>query len=94
MKYSVSAYLSSNFTGLMNTLGTDDHNEVKDFIWQNVQMGYNCEITNNKTGKKQWAYADDFDEQAENPEDLIRKTKKTKRNSFYADLRMEQSEQM
>lgn len=93
MKYSVSAYLSSNFIGLMSTLTTNNFNEVKNFIWDNVQRGYNCEITTNKTGKKQWAYADDFDEEALNPEDLIRKTQK-KRNSFYADLRMEQQEQM
>ena len=89
-KYKVCAYLCTNFTGLMDSLETDQWNEVEDFIWENVQRGYNCELTDNETSTKNWAYASDFDEEALNPEDLIRETQK----SFYADLLMEQQEQM
>ena len=80
-KYTVSAYLCTNFTGLMCNLETDDFSEVEDFIWENVQRGYNCEITDNETGDLNWAYTEDFDEEALNPEDLIRDHKK-RRNSY------------
>lgn len=94
MHYTVKAYLHTNFLGLMNSLETDSYDEVEDFIWENVQRGYNCELTDNATGSKNYAYADDFDEEALNPEDLIRDHKKSYNNTFYADLRMEQREQM
>ena len=90
MKYSVSAYLCTNFSGLLDSLETDNYTEVEDFIWENVQRGYNCELVDNDTGDRNWAYAEDFDEEALNPEDLIRETQK----SFYTDLLMEQQEQM
>ena len=70
---------------------TDDLDKVEDFIWENVQKGYNCFIVDHETGNKSYAYADDFDEEALNPEDLIRDHKK---KEFYADLLMEQQEQM
>lgn len=91
-KYTVNAYLCTNFTGLMDSLETDFWFEVEDFIWDNIQKGYNCELIDNETGSRNWAYADDFDEEALNPEDLLRETKK--QNLFYADLLMEQQEQM
>ena len=91
MKYSVCAYLCTNFAGLMDKLETDQWSEVEDFIWENVQRGYNCELTDNETGSKNWAYADDFDEEALNPEDLIRDHKK---NELLEDLLLEQQEQM
>ena len=92
MKYTVNAYLCTNFAGLMDSLETDFWFEVEDFIWDNVQKGFNCELIDNETGSKNWAYADDFDEEALDPEDLIRETKK--QNLFYADLLMEQQEKM
>lgn len=72
MKYTVNTYLCTNFVGLMDSLETDFWFEVEDFIWDNVQKGYNCELIDNETGSKNWAYADDFDEEALNPEDLLR----------------------
>ena len=94
MKYTVKAYLCTNFAGLMDSLETDIWDEVEDFIWENVQKGYNCELIDNETGSRNWAYADDFDEEALNPEDLIRDHKKSSNNEFYSDLLMEQQEQM
>lgn len=75
-RYTVNAYLCTNFAGLMDSLETDFWNEIEDFIWENVQKGYNCELTDNETDTKNWAYADDFDEEALNPEDLIREEMK------------------
>ena len=94
MRYKVCAYLCTNFSGLMNSIETDDWNEVEDFIWENVQRGYNCELTDNDTANKNYAYADDFDEEALNPEDLLRVHKKRNIDPLYADLLMEQQEQM
>lgn len=87
-RYSVKAYLCTNFSGLMDNLETDIWDEVEDFIWENVQRGYNCELTDNERGETNWAYAEDFCEETLNPEDLIRD------KVFYADLLMEQQEQM
>ena len=82
MRYRVHAYLCTNFAGLMESLETDDFYEVQDFIWANCQRGYNCELWDTETGNRNWAYADDFTEDTEEPDELIR------------DLRMEQCEQM
>ena len=57
-KYRVCAYLCTNFSGLMNSLGTDDWEKVKGFVWENANLGYNCEITNNYTGARKQILAD------------------------------------
>lgn len=72
MKYTVNAYLCTNFSGLMDSLETDFWFEVEDFIWDNVQKGFNCELIDNETDSRNWAYAEDFDEESLNPEDLLR----------------------
>lgn len=94
MKYTVKAYLCTNFSGLMDDFETDYWSEVEDFILENTQRGYNCEIIDNYNEETKFTYAEDFDEEALNPEDLIRDNKKTKVNMFYQDLLMEQQEQM
>ena len=91
MRYTVRAYLCTNFAGLMASLHTDHWNEVEDFIWENVQKGYNCELTDNERGETNWAYADDFNEETVEPEDLMRDHKK---NDLLEDLHLEQLEQM
>lgn len=88
MKYIVNAYLCTNFTGLMDSLETDNFYEVQDFIWENCQKGYNCELIDTEIGSRNWAYADDFNEDTTDVEMKIRN------NTFYADLLMEQQEQM
>lgn len=72
MKYTVNAYLCTNFAGLMDSLETDFWFEVEDFIWDNVQKGFNCELIDNETGSRNWAYADDFNEAVEEVNELIR----------------------
>ena len=78
MKYTVSAYLCTNFSGLMAMLETDSFYEVQDFIFENCQKGYNCELKDNETGESNLAYAEDF----------------TEETIDYNDLLMEQQEQM
>ena len=78
MLYTVKSYLCTNFAGLMDSLETDDFSEVDDFLWDNCQKGYNCEITDKEQGETKWAYADKFNEETVD----------------YADLLMEQQEQM
>ena len=82
MRYNVNAYLCTNFAGLMDSLETDDFYEVQDFIWANCQKGFNCELWDTETGDRKWAYADDFTEDTEDADELLR------------DLRMEQCEQL
>ena len=88
MRYTVKTYLCTNFSGLMNDLETDNLNEAQDFVWENVQKGYNCELTDTETGETNVAYADDFSDETVDVEMKIRN------NTFYADLLMEQQEQM
>lgn len=78
MKYTVKAYLCTNFAGIMDSLETDNFYEVQDFIFENCQKGYNCELTDNETGETNLAYAESF----------------TENTIDYADLLMEQQEQM
>jgi hypothetical protein len=66
----------------MESLETDDFYEVQDFIWENCQKGLNCELWDTETGDKNWAYADDFTEDTEDVDELLR------------DLHMEQIAQM
>ena len=80
MKYTINAYLCTNFAGLMDSLETDFWFEVEEFIWDNCQKGFNCELIDNETGSRNWAYADDFDEESLNPEDLLREEMKCSKN--------------
>ena len=82
MRYQVKAYLCTNFSYLMDSLETDDFYEVQDFIWENCQKGFNCELWDTETGERGWAYADDFTEDTEEVDELLE------------DLHMEQCEQM
>ena len=78
MRYSVRAYLCTNFAGLMDSLETDNFDEVQNFVWKNCQEGYNCKVTDNKTGETNMVYAESF----------------TKEIIDYNDLLLEQQEQM
>lgn len=82
MRYQVHAYLCTNFSGLMDSLETDNFYEVQDFVWENCHKGYNCKIWDRETGNRNWAFADDFDEDTEGVDELIH------------DLCIEQCEQM
>ena len=77
-KYTVRAYLCTNFAGLMDSFETDYFSEVEEFIWENTQKGYNCELIDNERGTIGWTYAENF----------------TEETIDYGDLLMEQQEQM
>ena len=72
MRYTVKAYLCTNFAGLMDSLETDDWYEVEDFIWYNCQNGLNCTLTDNDKGDTKCIYASDFTEETEEPNELIK----------------------
>ena len=72
MKYTVKAYLCTNFAGLMDSIETDSFDEVQDFIFENCQKGYNCELTDNEMGTTGIAYAEDFTEETESMDILMR----------------------
>ena len=78
MRYTVKAYLCTNFAGLMDDLETDNLYEAQDFIWENAHKGYNCTLTDNETGETKMVYAESF----------------TEETIDYNDLLMEQQEQM
>ena len=71
MRYTVNAYLCTNFAGLMDSLETDDFYEVQDFVWANCQKGLNCELIDTERGERNWAYADDFTEYTEEVDELL-----------------------
>jgi formylmethanofuran dehydrogenase subunit A len=58
MKYTVNAYLFTNFAGLMDSLETDNFYEVQDFVEENRQKGFNCKLVDNERGTEGWAYAE------------------------------------
>lgn len=72
MRYTANAYLCTNFAGLMDSIETDNFYEAQDFIWENCQKGYNCKLTVNETGETHWAYAESFNEETIDYEDLLR----------------------
>jgi hypothetical protein len=72
MRYIVRAYLCTNFSGLVDDLETDDFYEVQEFIWDNCQKGYNCELTDTETGDRSAAYVESFTEATEDVDELVK----------------------
>ena len=70
-RYSVKAYLETRFVGLMEELETDGWSEVEAFIWENCQQGLNCKILDRRTGDESEAFADRFNENTIDIEELI-----------------------
>lgn len=52
MRYNVEAYLCKNFTGLMDSLVTDNFYEVQDFVHEQCMKGFYCELCDMKTGNR------------------------------------------
>jgi hypothetical protein len=74
-KYEIYAHLVADISVIAH-LETDSWEAVEDFIWDKTQEGFDCIIYDTETGERYYTYADDFDEEALNPEDLIRKVAK------------------
>ena len=96
MRFSVKAYLSPKFVGLKDSLETDDWNKVEEFIWSNCQQGLNCWFIDNTSPIFEGgeAFADRFNEHTVEVEELIDRYSFMCAPIDYADLRMEQQEQM
>lgn len=56
-KYYVASYISTNFSGMMDDLETDDRSEVDSFIEKWNSNGYDCVLVDNISGEKSIAYA-------------------------------------
>lgn len=72
MRYTVKAYLCTNFAGLMDSIETDSFGEAQDFIFENCQKGYNCELKDKERGITGITYADDFTEETESMDILMK----------------------
>ena len=81
-KYKATAYLERCLRGAMDGIDTNSWSQIDEFVWENCQAGFTCEIINNETGERKYAYPENFNEDAIGIDDL------------YDDLRMEQHEQM
>ena len=79
-KYYVGAWYDEAFRSLHDAEGIDDWDKVEEFIWEYVQKGFNCLIIEHETGKKWYVFAEDFNENTVEPQDIIRDTKKNWRN--------------
>ncbi len=75
-KYYVDACYDKAFRGSYYSKAIDDWSEVEEFVWEYVQKGFNCLIIEHETGKKWYAFAEDFNENTVEPKELIRDTKK------------------
>ena len=42
------AYINNNFYGLMDSIETNNNQNIIDFIWDNLQRGYYCTLQYNK----------------------------------------------
>lgn len=74
--YQISAYYDEAFRCLHYAKTVNDWSEVEEFIWEYVQKGFNCLIIEHKTGKRRYAFAEDFDDFTVEPREIIRDTTK------------------
>lgn len=81
-KYKATAYLERCLRGAIDGLDTDDKAILDDFIWENCQRGYTCEVIYTETGDRKVFYAENFNPSTTGVDDLLE------------DLRLEQQEQM
>ena len=72
MKYTVNAYLCTNNPIKIDSLKTDFWFEVEDFIWDNVERGFNCMLIDNETGDTNWAYSENFNGDVDELVEIIR----------------------
>lgn len=70
-RYVVEAFICTNLSGLMHHLETDELTEAKDFIWEHCQKGNSCELRDRATGERSFYYADSFNENTIDYDDLL-----------------------
>ena len=72
MRYTVNAYLCTNNPIKIDSLKTDFWFEVEDFIWDNIERGFNCMLIDNETGDINWAYSENFNGDVDELVEIIR----------------------
>lgn len=79
-KYNVSSYYGKNFTGLEDSLNTNNYDEAEAFIWEKVQKGNTVECTDTETGdKKRYSpETHDYGDETVGIEDYLVENKKVK----------------
>lgn len=81
-KYRAVAYIQRCLRGAMDGIETNDAAILNDFIWENCQQGFTCEVFYTETGNRKVFYAENFNENTVSVDDLLK------------DLHLEQQEQM
>lgn len=81
-KYKATAYIERYLRGAMDGIDTDDKTVLEEFIWENCQHGYTCEVIYNEIGERKIFYADKFTTETIGIDELL------------DDLHLEQQEQM
>ena len=81
-KYKATAYIERCLRGAMDGIDTDDEALLDDFIWENCQEGYTCEVIYNETGKRKIFHGEKFTTETISLDELL------------DDLLLEQREQM
>ena len=96
MQYTVKAYLEESMRSLVDSLETNSWNEVEEFIWSKCQHGLNCWFVDNTSPIFEGgeAFANRFNENTVEVEELIDRYSFMCSPIDYEDLRMEQQEQM
>ena len=72
MRYTINAYLCTNNPIKIDSLKTDFWFEVEDFIWDNIEKGFNCMLIDNETGDINWAYSENFNGDVDELVEVIR----------------------
>ena len=81
-KYKATAYIERCLRGAMDGIDTDDEALLDEFVWENCQEGFTCEVIYNETGERKVFYAEKFTTETMSIDELL------------DDLRLEQQEQM
>ena len=70
-KYKLIAYVERCLKGIVDGRDTDDWAQVEEFVWENCQAGYTCEIIYTETGVRKYAHPDNFNENTVSVEELF-----------------------
>jgi hypothetical protein len=70
-KYKATAYIERCLRGAVDGIDTDDVALLDEFVWDNCQSGYTCEVVYAETGKRKVFYAENFNNNTEVLYDLL-----------------------
>lgn len=60
-KFEARSYYGRNFSGLEDSLETDDYSELEDWVWEKIGSGVSIEVQNSETGERVRLDSDDYD---------------------------------